>query len=335
VARVDDIKLSLEYLTGTYHFADGRPSETMTKEEFDARRLTLDAGRFVYEITGETQSIRNDRSDQREQRILERDSSKREQERLSLLQRCKHSKPEHERELGVIAERRLSRGFQNLHEPSEEEAAVLLDGGRARALTYMRDASAVGSMPWAKEATGIEDRLAAQFTEDGCWWDAMAKLMSEAEEHEARTEEHMDTVAEGDEKAMSITPRGSSAASSPQASKDGDAADGCSEGAMSITPRGSSVAPSPQASPASAHSNLAAQDQDAASRGERARQDAAQPLASPTLSSPLIPPAPQREARRSQRLSAEDIRALAETAAHLDFGSDPAYDKRSTVDGTP
>jgi hypothetical protein len=168
VARVDDIKLSLEYLTGTYHFADGRPSETMTKEEFDARRLTLDAGRFVYEISGETQSIRNDRSDQREQRILERDSSKREQERLSLLQRCKHSKPEHERELGVIAERRLSRGFQNLHEPSEEEAAVLLDGGRTRALTYMRDASAVGSISWAKEATGIEDRLAAQFTEDGC-----------------------------------------------------------------------------------------------------------------------------------------------------------------------
>ena len=60
-----------------------------------------------------------------------------------------------------------------------------------------------------------------------------------------------------------------------------------------------------------------------------------QPPASPTLSSPLIPPAPQREARRSQRLSAEDIRALAETVAHLDFGSDPAYDKRSTVDGTP
>ena len=54
--------------------------------------------------------------------------------------------------------------------------------------------------------------------------------------------------------------------------------------------------------------------------------------ASPTLSSPLIPPAPQREARRSQRLTAEDIRALAETVAHLDFGSDPAYDKRSTVD---
>jgi hypothetical protein len=104
---------------------------------------------------------------------------------------------------------------------------------------------------------------------------------------------------------------------------------------MSITPHGSSVASSPQASPASAHSNLAAQDQDAASRGERARQDAAQPLASPTLSSPLIPPAPQREARRSQRLTAEDIRALAETVAHLDFGSDPAYDKRSTVDGTP
>ena len=163
----------------------------------------------------------------------------------------------------------------------------------------------------------------------------MAKLMSEAEEHEARSEEHTDAAVEGDEKAMSITPRGSSAASSPQASKDGDAADGYSEGAMSITPHGSSVASSPQASPASAHSNLAAQDQDAASRGERARQDAAQPLASPTLSSPLIPPAPQREARRSQRLSAEDIRALAETAAHLDFGSDPAIGERSTVDGTP
>ncbi|KOO34495.1 hypothetical protein Ctob_016112, partial [Chrysochromulina tobinii] len=81
VARIDDIKLSLEYLTGTYLFADGRPSETMTKEEFDARRLTLDAGRFVYEISGETQSIRNDKGDQREQRIMERDSSKREQER--------------------------------------------------------------------------------------------------------------------------------------------------------------------------------------------------------------------------------------------------------------
>ena len=42
-----------------------------------------------------------------------------------------------------------------------------------------------------------------------------------------------------------------------------------------------------------------------------------------------------KQARRSQRLTAEDIRALAETVAHLDFGSDPAYDKRSTVDGTP
>jgi len=330
VARIDDIKLSLEYLTGTYLFADGRPSETMTKEEFDARRLTLDAGRFVYEISGETQSIRNDKGDQREQRIMERDSSKREQERQSMLQRCKHSKPEHERELGVIAERRLSRGFQNLHEPSEEEAAVLLDGGRARALTYMRDASAVGRMPWAKEATGIEDRLAASFTEDGCWWDAMAKLMSEAEEHESRSEEHRDAAVEDDEKAMSITPHGSSAASSPQASKDGDAAAGGSEGAMSITPRGSSVASSSQASPASAHSNLAAQEQDAASRGGCARQDAAQPPTSPTPSSPLMPPALQREARQSQRLSAEDIRALAETVAHLDFGTE-----RSTADGTP
>jgi hypothetical protein len=43
-----------------------------------------------------------------------------------------------------------------------------------------------------------------------------------------------------------------------------------------------------------------------------------------------MPPALQREARQSQRLSAEDIRALAETVAHLDFGTE-----RSTADGTP
>ena len=94
-----------------------------------------------------------------------------EQERLALQQRCKHAKPEQERELGVVAERRLSRGFKNLHEPSEEEAAIIFDGGRSRALAHMGGASAVGRMPWAGEATGVVDRLAQKFGMDIAWWD--------------------------------------------------------------------------------------------------------------------------------------------------------------------
>ena len=74
-------------------------------------------------------------------------------------------------------------------------------------------------------------------------------------------------------------------------------------------------------------SKQASKNKDAASRGECVRQDAAQPSATPNLSSPLIPPAPQREERRSQRLSAEDIRALAETVAHLDFGTEAVAGK--------
>ena len=142
-----------------------------------------------------------------------------EQERLALQQRCKHTKPEQERELGVVAERRLSRGFKNLHEPSEEEAAIILDGGRSRALAHMDNASAVGRMPWAEEATGMVDRLAQQFGMDRAWWEGLTDLMLEEEQEEARRDGDWDDAGSCSAQAMSISSGGSPMALSSQVSQ--------------------------------------------------------------------------------------------------------------------
>ena len=77
-----------------------------------------------------------------------RDEGK-ERERLRAEEgRFKYARLEQERELGELLERRIERGFEGLSEPDEEESALLADGGRARALRLMHEASAVGARAW-------------------------------------------------------------------------------------------------------------------------------------------------------------------------------------------
>ena len=214
---------------------------------------------------------------------------------------------EQERELGVVAERRLSRGFKNLHEPSEEEAAIIFDGGRLRALAHMDGASTVGRMPWAGEATGMTDRLAQQFGMDRAWWEGLTGLMREEELDEAHRAEDRDDAGSCSARAMSISPDGSPMVLSSQVS---------------------------QASPCPDHleqeqvvelelSTTASATGGAMEGNERRVEAEALRPTSPSSPSPEAPPVLHR-GRRSRALcpTDEDLKLLGKTVARLDFGSD-------------
>jgi hypothetical protein len=106
-------------------------------------------GRFVRVASGEVLVRTHGTADAgREELHRKRDEGK-EQERLRAEEgRFKHARLEQERELGELLERRIERGFEGLSEPDEEESALLADGGRARALRLMCEASAVGARAW-------------------------------------------------------------------------------------------------------------------------------------------------------------------------------------------
>jgi hypothetical protein len=139
-----------EQLCGTFYPANGCAGVPMSEAEFDkgiaAELLT---GRFVRVVNGEMLVRTHGTADTRREELHKKRDEGKELERLRAEEgRFKYARLEQERELGELLERRIERGFEGLSEPDEEESALLADGGRARALRLMREASAVGARAW-------------------------------------------------------------------------------------------------------------------------------------------------------------------------------------------
>ena len=154
-ALLHDETIASEHLKGRFEPADGSCSYDMTDSEFAslAANGALPQGSFVKAVAGECW-----RGSQRETdggRPPPRDrSAEYEAQRLrAQVASFGYAREEHERELGPVLERRIERGYRGLDACSEEEAAILGDGGLVRALKLMAEASDVGRTPWFDEAT--------------------------------------------------------------------------------------------------------------------------------------------------------------------------------------
>jgi hypothetical protein len=151
-----------EQLCGTFYQANGSAGVPMSEADFDKGiAAELQPGRFVRVVGGETLVRTHGTADARREELRKKRDEGKERERLRAEEgRFKYARPEQERELGELLERRIERGFEGLSEPDEEESALLADGGRERALRLMREASAVGARAWLMPDGGEATRAA-------------------------------------------------------------------------------------------------------------------------------------------------------------------------------
>ena len=141
-----------EQLRGTFYPADGSVAVEMSLVDFETgcKSDVMRPGRFVRIVGGETITCTHGTAQSRyEAQAGRRASAKAAAELEREEGSFRYARLEQERELGELVERRIERGFEDLAEPDEEKRALLLDGGRERAVRLMREASAVGARAWA------------------------------------------------------------------------------------------------------------------------------------------------------------------------------------------
>ena len=150
VAGVDDARLCEEHLDGVFRSRGDEQERLMTRAEFVHERDEglLPPGEFTQTIAGETLKLSVAAEGDAAARRARREARKVQQLEVVEQGKFKYARPECERELGIILERRIKLGYRNLDVPTAEEAAILRDGGRARALELMTAASEIGRCAW-------------------------------------------------------------------------------------------------------------------------------------------------------------------------------------------
>ena len=192
-----------EQLRGTFYPADGSVAVGMSLADFETgcKRDEMRQGRFVRIVSGETIVCTHGAAESRyEAQASRRASTKAAADLEKEEGSFRYARLEQEREMGELVERRIERGFENLAEPDEEERALLLDGGRERAVRLMREASAVGARAWLMPDGGGAARAARAHDEDlgGVTVDSAAAPLQATQSYGASQEDD-DVEAEADE----------------------------------------------------------------------------------------------------------------------------------------
>ena len=154
-ALLHDETIVSEHLKGRFEPADGSCSYDMSDNEFASLAAdgALPQGSFVKAVAGECWRGSQREADGGRPPPKDRSAEYEAQRRRAQDASFGYAREEHERELGPVLERRIERGYRGLDACSEEEAAILGDGGLVRALKTMAEASDVGRMQWFDEAT--------------------------------------------------------------------------------------------------------------------------------------------------------------------------------------